>query len=240
MPNLPKVAVIIANYNQEKYVCNAVKSAYEQTYKGEIIIIVVDDCSTDNSVSVLKELSAPFKLVESNINRGPAAARNTGIFSEIVDFYPDVFISLDADDEFLPTKIEESVNEWLKAPDLIGAVYSDYYIIGNDGYKKEEYKPAFSYRHLLSENIVHSCSLFSRKAIEAVGPYDEQFRYATCEDYDLWLRIGSKFVIKHIPKMLMNVRDTGINSSKITDKNRQIWQDSMKYLKDKHGKKLHS
>lgn len=249
MSRLPKVAVIIANYNYGKWVKEAIMSVVDQKYDGEIKIFVVDDASTDHSVHAIKVAIDNIKFLghENKIefvglaqNSGPSVARNVAIKLAITDFNPDVFMVLDADDKYYPNKVDRSVKEWLKDKNGIGAVYADYHIVGNDDCVKCEYKPAFSYQQLLKTNIVHSNSLFSKKAIETVGLYDEKFRYATCEDYDLWLRIGQKFVIKHIPEFLMAVRSTGINASNITDNNKQLWQDSMQYLREKHGKKLYS
>lgn len=248
MSGLPKVAVIIANHNYGKWVGSAIVSAVHQKYAGELKVFVVDDASTDFSVYAIKRMIDKLTSVEHPKDRidfiglaknsGPSAARNAAIELAIKHFNPDVFMILDADDFYHPDKVDKSVKLWMTDPESIGVVYADYIINGNDDYLKYEHKPAFSYSRLLKENIVHSNSLVSRKALEAVGLYDEKLR--TCEDYDLWIRIGQKFVIKHIPEALMMVRAMGHNVSHITDQNRALWQDSMKYLREKHGKKLHS
>lgn len=248
MSGLPKVAVIIANHNYGKWVDRAMASAAQQNYEGESKVFIVDDASTDSSVYSIKQTISQlthftygknkFDFMGLANNGGPSFARNVIMKYSIQTFNPDVFMILDADDQYYENKVQRSVDVWMTDPDGIGVVYADYHIQGNNGYLKYEHKPAFSYRRLLQENIVHSNSLISRKALETVGLYDEKLR--TCEDYDLWIRIGQKFVIKHIPESLMLVRAMGHNVSHITDSNRVLWQDSMKYLREKHGKKLHS
>lgn len=249
----PNVSVIISNRNYGQWLPSAVNSVINQEYNGQIDIVIVDDGSTDNSVFDVQtqcDINCGRKSVcvveldtnpdlEKRIGRGPAVGRNAGIKYALEHLNPDVFMILDADDEYLPNKVARSVEEWKTDPENIGVVYADYYIVDNEGYKKKEFKPEFSYDRLLGECVVHSNSLISKKAIEECGMYDENFKYATCEDYDLWLTIAKQFVITHIPEFLMNVRHTGQNASNITEKNKKIWEESMAYLRGKHGQRPH-
>jgi succinoglycan biosynthesis protein ExoO len=75
------VSVIIANYNGEKFIADAIRSACRQTIRG-IEIIVSDDASTDSSVRIVEGLIAEddrIRLVRSDVNGGPAAARNRAL-----------------------------------------------------------------------------------------------------------------------------------------------------------------
>ena len=78
---MPKVSVIIPVYNTEKYLEKCLDSVCNQTLS-DIEIICVDDCSTDNSLNILKEYAQKdnrIKLIEFKENKGAAAARNEGI-----------------------------------------------------------------------------------------------------------------------------------------------------------------
>ena len=78
---MPKVSVIIPVYNTEKYLRKCLNSVCNQTLS-DIEIICIDDCSTDNSLNILKEYSSKderIKLIEFKENKGAAVARNTGI-----------------------------------------------------------------------------------------------------------------------------------------------------------------
>lgn len=78
----PKVSIIIPIYNVEKYIEECLSSVFAQDYDNYEIIIV-DDCTTDKSVDICKELSSKrkrdIKLISHSYNRGISAARNTGI-----------------------------------------------------------------------------------------------------------------------------------------------------------------
>ena len=80
--NQSKITVIVPCYNVEKYVQKSIESLLNQTYKN-LEIIVIDDCSTDNTYSVLKELLSKnkdkFTLYQNDKNRGLAYTRNRGI-----------------------------------------------------------------------------------------------------------------------------------------------------------------
>lgn len=78
--NNPLVSVIVPVYNVEQYIDECLNSIRQQTYKN-IEIIVVEDCSTDNSLNTLtKHLEDPrVKLIQHKKNNGLSAARNTGI-----------------------------------------------------------------------------------------------------------------------------------------------------------------
>lgn len=78
---MPKVSVIIPVYNTEKYLRKCLDSTCNQTLL-DIEIICIDDCSTDNSLNILKEYSSKderIKLIEFKENKGAAVARNLGI-----------------------------------------------------------------------------------------------------------------------------------------------------------------
>lgn len=98
---MKKVSVIIPLYNKEQYIEDCIRSVLLQTYP-DIEVIIVDDGSTDSSVSIVnKYKSGGVKLV-SQTNKGASAARNTGLrhaTGEYVQF-------LDADDTLDPYKIE--------------------------------------------------------------------------------------------------------------------------------------
>lgn len=78
---MPKVSVIIPIFNTEKYLRKCLDSVCNQTLS-DIEIICIDDCSTDNSLNILKEYASKdnrIKLIEFKENKGAAVARNLGI-----------------------------------------------------------------------------------------------------------------------------------------------------------------
>ena len=77
---IPKVSVIIPVYNTEKYVRQAVESIRQQTLK-DIEIIIVNDGSTDGSMTILEELAAQDERIKlfSQENQGLSVTRNVGL-----------------------------------------------------------------------------------------------------------------------------------------------------------------
>lgn len=85
------VTIVIASYNQSEYLKEAIESAIAQTHPCEVI--VVDDGSTDDSLRIAKSFEPKVKVI-SQVNKGLASTRNTGIMNATGDW----ILPLDADD----------------------------------------------------------------------------------------------------------------------------------------------
>ena len=250
---MSNVTVLICNYNYGQWIQNAIESVLSSDYsKDKINICLIDDCSTDDSVSQMfknfkgKDVyeygddSVHIGTIE-NINtyilpliknRGPSYARNFGIDRTL--HCTDYYLILDADDEIKPNKISRMVEVMNIAPNMIGVVYADYETYNNeDGRTFVEYKESFTPQRLIQECIVHSGSLVNKEALLSVkdenGFYDCQMRVA--EDYDLWVRLCEKWGIIHIPEILSRVRIHNNNSTNTVDK--EIWNDCVKRIASK-------
>lgn len=103
------ISIIIPIYNVEPYVEKCIKSVISQTYNGTIECIMVDDCSSDNSMAivdkVITDYDGPilFKIIHHDRNRGLSAARNSGIEVATSDY----LFFLDSDDELTSDCIEK-------------------------------------------------------------------------------------------------------------------------------------
>lgn len=101
-----KVSVIVPIYNVEKYISVCARSLFEQTYK-DVEYVFVNDCSTDNSVQILRDVAARYVLphlhiIDHDHNRGLGAARLTGMQHAVGDFV----MYVDSDD-LVPTNAIE-------------------------------------------------------------------------------------------------------------------------------------
>ncbi len=111
--NQNKITVIVPCYNVEKYVEKSIESLLNQTYKN-LEIIVIDDCSTDNTYSILKKLLSKnkFALYKNDKNRGLAYTRNRGISlanSKYIGFFDsDDYIDTNYYETLMNTIIEEN------------------------------------------------------------------------------------------------------------------------------------
>lgn len=185
MKNL--VSVIIPTYNREKTICRAIQSALTQTYDN-IEVIVVDDCSTDNTIDVVKKEfhgEERVKVYKLEKNSGACVARNKG-----VQLSQGFFLAfLDSDDEFVPEKIAKQVIAINESKSSICA--SDYTIYYTDGSTKIEKTHPGSreevYKELLYCNFVTTGTLFGYRECFDKVPFDESLpRY---QDWDLVLRL---------------------------------------------------
>jgi glycosyltransferase involved in cell wall biosynthesis len=231
------ITTIIANYNYGSYVVEAIHSALNQTVKNKIV--VVDDGSTDDSVSKIKENFSfwschnellygndimvydydQLTLIQSK-NNGASTARNLGMKLSWKD--TEFFCILDADDSILPDKYEKFLK--IMEDDAVGVVYGDY-VIRRPGYTKYEYKQPYSIQALSEQCIVHSGSMIRKSYLEKVllstgevydknlhGPASKGFIGCT-EDYDLWLRLSKVCMMVHVPEILSIVNEHGNNQS---------------------------
>ncbi|MBF04307.1 MAG: glycosyl transferase family 2 [Flavobacterium sp.] len=117
------VSVIIPVYNVEKYISEAIESVLNQTYK-DIEIILVDDGSIDNSLSICKQFAQQnqnIKLIEQQ-NSGVSIARNNGLSVAVGEY---VFF-MDSDDTIDAEFIRTS-HEVAKAEDANIVIVGDYY-----------------------------------------------------------------------------------------------------------------
>lgn len=102
----PLVSIIVPTYNVEKYIKECMDSLLAQTYENTEII-VFDDGSTDNTVSVMKRYADSIKLIENETNKGQGARRNQGL--EIASGKYIYF--MDADDWLEKEAISELVKQ---------------------------------------------------------------------------------------------------------------------------------
>ena len=118
-----KVSVIIPAYNTEKYIAKAINSALCQTLSN-IEVIVVDDCSTDNTVAIVQDFNDPrIKLIRNNNNLGAGGARNKAIAAAQGKW----IAVLDSDDWYAPQRLEVLVN--LAEQKQVDFIADDSYLI---------------------------------------------------------------------------------------------------------------
>lgn len=128
LPDPPMVSVVITCYNNQTTILKAIQSVIDQTYKN-LQIIVVDDCSTDQSRDVVSSVSDPrFKLISLPKNGGVSSTRNMGYRNATGAF----ITQLDGDDFLHPEKIKNEVTTALQNPG--SAVFSKYVVV-QDGRK---------------------------------------------------------------------------------------------------------
>lgn len=193
----PKVSVIIALYNSAPYLGETVASVQAQTM-GEWELLLVDDCSTDNTVTLAEELAAGDKritVLKHEQNHGaPAAARNTGIAAATGEFVT----FLDHDDSFYPTKLErmltvatdQQLDFLCSNIDLVNAKTGK--VDGNAwGTVQGDPVKGFAKRLLQGNFVPPNSTLMKRHVFDTVGVFDTNLKGV--DDFDLWYRIARVF-----------------------------------------------
>ncbi len=201
----PMVSIVIPCYNQAHFLNEAVESVVNQTFQ-DWECIIVNDGSPDNTSEVARELISKYPdkkiILAEKQNGGLADARNFGIKNSRGKY----ILPLDADDKILPEMLENTVDLLENNPE-IAIAYTDTIRFGsvNDTYPTGEY----DLKRLSLINILNYCSLFRRKAWEAVGGYNTKMLWGY-EDWDFWIACGEKgFFGKRVPKLLFMYRIKG-------------------------------
>jgi len=196
-----KVSIVIPCYNQGTMLREALASVEEVRNENLLEVIIVDDGSSEvETTTVLKEVAEAGYCVLSQPNRGPGAARNTGIRLAKGEF----ILPLDSDNRLRDVYFNEGVS-LLKENPGVGVVYTDAEYFGER--TGRWHVPDFNLLSLIRMNFIDACALYRKKLWEEVGGYDEQMPRMGLEDWDFWLRVashGGSFI--HLPKIGFDYR----------------------------------
>lgn len=229
------VSVIIPTYNNAQFVCDAIDSVLAQTYKNYEILLV-DDGSMDNTRKVVEKYDGKQIRYIYQENKGLAGARNTGIKAsrgELIAF-------LDADDMWLPEKLERQVSLINGFPN-VGIVGCGYYGLDESGERVKETKGKnYSNKELLLNDLMvrnvvtgsGSGVLARKECFEKAGLFDESFR--STEDRDMWYRILNFYDLKFVADYLVVIR---VRKNSLS-KNVAMMKFSQKKFIQKHLKKM--
>ena len=209
----PKISIIIANYNNGHFVKDCLNSLFVQTEK-DWEAIIIDDCSTDNSFDIIKNLIKEdnrFKLHNNNINVGYQKSLIKGI--ELSQ--SNIFGRLDPDDALKPNAIEISIKAHEDNPNA-GLVYSNL-IICDQNLNEERILQCTpietqDYNFLNSESIISHFATFKKKYYLLTTGIDVFIKRA--EDKDIYMKMCEIAPIKHInePLYLYRVHSGGISN----------------------------
>ena len=207
-----KVTVIISNYNNGKYIEEAVRSVFEQTFDSWQVIIIDDTNGNDNVRDYLEyylNTSSRIFLFKTD-DIGLSSLRNFGASKSQGNY----LLFMDADDKIHRDFLKKAV-EVLDNNTEISIAYSDTRHF--DGADTCWIQPEYHFYSLLSSNYICSCSLIRRSSFDAVGGFDkDNFNY--WEDYEFWIALGAKgFYGKHIPEKLFYYRvhpESGMQSKR--------------------------
>ncbi|GAB4376947.1 MAG: hypothetical protein Kow00121_25080 [Elainellaceae cyanobacterium] len=206
MSDSPLISVILAVYNAEPYIAQAVASILAQTFT-DFEFLITDDGSTDRSLSILETYAAQDARIRltSNSNQGVSKTRNQMLHQARGEFVA----VMDADDIALPDRFALQV-AFLQQ-------HSDYVCVGGAHDMIDERGRFLTCLRLPEQDaeiqqaalaghgsICHPCAMIRRDALLAVGGYDETLRSA--HDLDLWLKLGEMGKLANLPDTVLQYR----------------------------------
>ncbi|MEP4889848.1 MAG: glycosyltransferase family 2 protein [Aliiglaciecola sp.] len=202
---LPKISVVTAVYNGEKYVEHCIKSIVEQTYSN-IEYVFIDGGSSDNTLNIANKYADKIDILVSEPDNGISDAMNKGIKACTGDY----IIVIHSDDYlYEPETISRLVSQMEESDDVVlcNVKYgrNNSTLIARPLSWKTNFK-----------GVHHQGSVCKRALFEKYGHFDETFKI--CMDYDFFLRIYRKGIrSKTVNITLSFMRDTGVSSQ-------QDWQ----------------
>jgi hypothetical protein len=201
----PRVSVVMAVHDGERYVGAAVDSVLAQTFRN-LELLVVDDGSTDRSAEIVRQRADPrVRLIANERNLGLAPSLNVGLAEARGEF----IARLDADDVATPQRLARQVAFMDANPGvaLLGSWYTEMAADGTPGAPVKLPTRHWDLRwHMcLYSPFAHSAVSWRRALVaERVGQYDERLTYSM--DFDLWRRIAERLEVANLPESLLYLR----------------------------------
>ncbi len=201
----PSVSVIIPVRDRENLVAEAVRSALAQDVEG-LEVIVVDDGSTDRSVSAAASCGGAVRVLRHDSSRGPSAARNTGLAHACADWVA----FLDSDDTYLDGSLPPRLARTAAVDTVLvcanGCSWDGQHVLTP---RLIEASPLSSsedpFLRLLRGNFVLTSSVLARRsAVLEAGGFAEDMQRA--EDYHLWLRLARRGVFSFVETLAVRYR----------------------------------
>jgi glycosyltransferase involved in cell wall biosynthesis len=250
---MPKISIIMAAYNSEKFIGQAIESVKEQTFV-DWELLIVNDGSTDTTLAIINSYSLTdirIKVI-NQMNWGTGVARNRGAAE--ADVTSQYIIFLDSDDCWEKDSLEVLLAVLEKDPEAVAVhglartidevgrpckpgtleLYSHKRrgISGNHLRFWLDQEPTCLEVLVVSNVILTPGQLLITKAtLEKVGKFNTHLKNA--EDWDLWLRFTAKYNIIFLNKIVINYRQHKNNKSKTTGQMSQsVYKIYNRYMTD--------
>ncbi|MCI5741244.1 MAG: glycosyltransferase [Lachnospiraceae bacterium] len=238
----PLVSVCIPAYNNAGYIKDTILSVLGQTYQN-IELVVVDDCSTDNTVEVLESIEDDrLKIYKNEKNLGMV-----GNWNRCLELVTGEYVKLIcADDLIEKDAIEKEAKAMYRHPS-VNLVESDTKLVDINGKKTGEFHRypksgvvdgrKLAKKSLILKNFYGAPvnNLIRRSALEKTGGFDTTFTYIL--DFDMWLRLsctGDVYII-HEPLNSFRIRNDS-NTGVLIGEKRDVYNAEHRRLLEKHAK----
>jgi glycosyltransferase involved in cell wall biosynthesis len=242
----PLVSVIIPAYNAYDFIVETINSVVSQTYS-PIEIIVVDDGSQDNTSELVQSTFGDGVKLLTQVNSGPSAARNRGILESTGEY----IAFLDADDIWLPEKIENQIALMEKQADivLICGDMLDFDESGNERlshFEKNGLDERYfgnglyvtdAFRKIYNKNFISTPTVVLRSSVlKNTDLFPVEFRFS--EDYLFWLDVARFGKVAYQKEVYTRRRKHAANLTNETIENVRIRPMVLDRIAERHGEYL--
>lgn len=196
----PRITVLMPVYNAERFLAQAIDSVLAQTFT-DFELLMLDDCSTDGSLSIIQSYSDPrIRLYQNEQNMGISPTLNRGIALA----QSALIARMDADDLCHPQRLQKQYDYLQQNPDC-AMVSSLVRVISEEGnlLRIDDFKSPYFYYNLTFECwIYHPTITFRKQAIEEIGGYTVPYS----EDFELFWQLLRRHKIHNLPELLLDYR----------------------------------
>jgi glycosyltransferase involved in cell wall biosynthesis len=211
-----RTAGVISTYNQESFVYESILSLSNQVDE----LVVIDDCSTDNTPNVLRSLSIPnLKLILHKTNKGVSYSYNEAV--RVAD--GDVIFFQGGDDRSLPGRVQQQLKSLTSSGVVLS--FSKPKVIDSMGNSlpseaAPEFFPAVEEDKILERLYFHGNFLCAPSAairkrdFESIGGFNPALSYL--QDFDLWIKIAAQARLGVSEKPVVEYRKHQNNLSRDT------------------------
>lgn len=230
----PLVSVIVCTFNRANLITKALESIFAQTYKN-LEIIILDDASCDNTTDVIAPLAqkdSRIVYIKNEINLGITASRNKAISRSHGEF----IAMLDDDDWWVDAqKIEKQV-AFMTTPgnQEVGLVGTQMNVVDPSG--KVLFTSSYALTDTSIRNRIMYITQFSQSTVlmrkSALVPCNNNYDIydplvPIWEDYDLWMRIGTKHKLANLPDITTHYLS---HTTNISQKDKKKWLDAISFI----------
>ncbi len=228
----PRVTIITPSLNQGSYLEETIRSVAAQDYPN-LEYWIIDGGSTDGSLDIIRSWARRCRFIRwlSERDHGQSEAINKGFRrsnGEIVAW-------LNSDDAYTAGAVRRAA-EFLTARPECMLAYSDAVMVDDQGAPIGMYphtQRIFNYRRLaaVSDYIAQPSAFIRKKVLDEVGLLDEGLHW--CMDWDLWVRIATKYPVLYFPSLTARLRD--YSQTKTRTGGRRRWMEIVSVARKHSG-----
>jgi glycosyltransferase involved in cell wall biosynthesis len=206
MNQAPKFTVVIPSYNRADLLPEAVKSVLNQTFQ-DFEVIVVDNCSTDNTQEVMKQFdgNAKVKYIRNEQNMERAYSRNVGFKNARGKF----LTLLDSDDVIYPDCLADAAAFAAANPDK--KIFHNLYQMIDDQGRPAGARPlppiVNQHKQICQGNFLSCIGVFLHREVYTRFFFTEDLKMIGSEDYEIWFRVLAHYEVGRINKVNCGIRE---------------------------------